>query len=253
MRRSSFAVLLVLASLSLGGTCGGADHTSGHLDMTGTWDVYRTYPGEPERGPDAAALRSVPGGYGVEMHFVCSSHLLPAGHVDIAGELRDSTVTLGSPDATWVGAVSGSTISGTFADPRGAGTWRAVKVPTATCKTYEVWGGTVDLGCGSPDDPEQNGYTLLGAATATHAFVGQYPWYYVVTRDFHQVRVDSVETTPGTFPGAESTSNVDPYLAAIGAPDGTAATVGAGRMSGDGLLRIGPETATTTVTVYLLP
>jgi hypothetical protein len=259
--RLGLAALVVLASQSLGGSCGGSEEFH-NTDVTGTWEVYRTYSGEPERGPDTAAISNAPGpGWGVQMHLPCSTYVLPAGKVDIAGELRDGTMTLTSPDASWVGhlAAAGDAISGTFSDTRGSGTWRAVKVATSRCTTYEVWGGTGDLGCSSFDghNPELYGYTFLGSARDTHTFAGRYPWYYVVTRDLNQVRVDTVETFAGWFPGSQCTGNVDSYQAMAGAPDGAACTVGAGSAPGlgyrGGYLRIGPETATTTIEVYVLP
>jgi hypothetical protein len=181
------APLLVLAALTACAGGGGANHDLQKSDLTGTWDVYLTFNGQPERGPDATAWQSIPGGYGLRWTALCSTYLVPNGHMDLAGELHGTTIALTSPEATWQGTVSDDrkSMSGTFVDTRGSGTWRAVRDAQARCATYEVWGGTTDLGCGSVEgyNPELYGYTLLGTAAATHTFTGQYPWYYVLTRD----------------------------------------------------------------------
>lgn len=261
MRRSAsgVAACALLALLSLGASCEAASEDVPHfrpLDVSGTWDVYRTYEGEPERGPDAASWSSSPDGWGVRMELLCSTRVLPEGHMAIAGEIAGTKVTLESATATWEGTVAGSTMTGTFSDTNGSGSWRAEKVAIARCRTYEVWGGTTDLGCGGGAgyEPQDHGYLLLGTATATYTFAGEYPWYYVVTRDRHVVLVDTVETTAGAYLGTESTGNVvGTYTAIGGAPDGGACAVGTGALSQGGFVRLAPATAPPSITVHVLP
>jgi hypothetical protein len=246
------ALALAAAAACTGGSSPAPERIAAP-SVEGTWNVYRTYAGEPERGPDAAAWSSSPDGGGVRMELLCSTAVLPGGHMAIAGEISpDAEVALWDPTAAWTGAVSGETMTGIFTDPHGAGTWRAEKVAEAQCATYEVWGGTTDLGCGSPADPALNGYALLGVATGTRTFAGTYPWYYVLTRDRNVVQVDSVETTAGTYPGTESTSNVSAYWELAGAPDGEACTVGTGELSRGGLVRIAGTDAPASITVVVL-
>jgi hypothetical protein len=187
--------------------------------VSGTWDVYRTYAGEPERGPDAAAWSNSPDGWGIRMELLCSTYVLPAGHMDLAGEISaDREISLADPSVAWTGTMSGDTMAGIFTDPHGSGTWRAQKVAEARCGTYEVWGGSTDLGCGSVAgyNPELYGYTLLGTATTTQTFTGEHAWYYVLTRDRNVVGVDTVETTAGTYLGPRA-RNVTAYEATAGA------------------------------------
>ena len=102
-----FLVVLVGLVLVACGPPAKEDTTFHNTDVTGTWDVYRTYTGGPEQGPDAAAFTNVVSGFGVRAQFACSSHVLPSGHMAIAGELHGTALTLSSSDATYVGTEIG--------------------------------------------------------------------------------------------------------------------------------------------------
>jgi len=259
MRRPRLPIvcLAVLCAHALA-ACGSKsteDTTFHNTDVTGTWDVYRTYAGEPERGPDAATFTNVASGYGVGVRFECSAHVLPAGHVNLAGELRGTALTLAADNASWVGTVAGATMDGELADSiGGSGTWRAVKVPAARCKTYEVWGGFTDLSCSTYTyEPQAHGYALLGSGTGTGTFEGSYLYYLVVTRDANQVQVDAVEPVPGTLLPVVCTGNLSSTPGTLASVDGAGYVVGNGSMSGGGYLRFDPWPTPTSIRVYIVP
>lgn len=229
------------------------------MDINGTYNLYRTYSGEPERGPDLAQIsNALTSGYGAGMHLPCSSYVLPNGWVDISGELHDNVLDLSaaSNSIVWVGTVNGDTISGTFSEIRGSGTWRAVKTNSSICATYEVYGGNTQLTCGGTDgyDPSQYGYTFLGTAVSSATFTGSYSYYTIVTRDFNVIHLDTVQGSNGAYFGTQSTGNATPYLNIGGAPDGLYATVGANRMSGGGYVDIDASSASlSSITVHIVP
>jgi hypothetical protein len=222
--------------------------------VTGAWNVYRTYAGEPERGPDAAAFSNVVSGFGVQAHFLCSSAVLPAGHVDIAGELHGTRIELVAPDATWVGTVTGASMDGELAESTGrAGTWRAQKVPAARCKTYEVWAADTGVCATDAYHPEEHGFTFIGTGTATATFAGSYHSYLVVTRDLNQVQVDAVETTPGTYLSSACDGNVSGSPGTLTSADGAGVVVGGGAISAGGFLWFDPPPTPTSIKVYVVP
>ncbi len=256
---SGAAACLTIALFVLVTSCGRSAPDSPRfqvLDVSGTWDVYRTYAGEPERGPDASTWTNVPDGYGIAMELLCSNTVLPETHVNIAGRWSGNGITLTDGSATWEGTLAGTTMTGTFSDPHGTGTWRAVKVGTARCGTYEVWGGNAPFPdfVNAPYTPEASNYVLLGTATATHTFVGQYTWYDVVTRGKNTVQVDTFEVGSGTYVGTGITGNVVGNPSEIGgAPNGTTCQLGTGEgFSSGGYLFVEPASAPTSLTVHVV-
>jgi hypothetical protein len=254
--------LIVLAAC--GGRSGKEKEEFSVLDVGGVWELYRTYDDGLERGPDASQWSNSGTGFGIRLDLLCSTYVVPGGHMALAGEIHGQSIAVsggpgGDDFAEWVGTVSGTTMAGTFAETREsiqrAGTWRAVKVPPMRCTTYEVYGGAAELGCGglAGYNPELNGYTFLGTDTSTATFDGEYDRYYVVTRDKNVVRVDSVETPAGEYPGTTgSDGNTTDYLNIRDPPDGMAAIVGAGAISQGGYVEIAPEFVATSITVHVL-
>ena len=228
-------------------------------DVHGTWNVYRTYAAKPEQGPDQAEWSNSGTGYGIRMHLSCSSYLLPHGDFDIAGEAHGNDLSLNIGTASvWSGSidVSAGTMSGTFTDLNGSGQWRAIRTQTSPCATYEVYGGNTFLPCGGAQgyDPSQYGYTLLGAAASSATFVGSYPYYTIVTRDFNVIRLDAVQGSDGAYFGTNSTGNTTGFPNIGGGPDGLYATVGANRMSGGGYVDIDASThAPSSIKVFIAP
>ena len=227
-------------------------------DLSGQWNVYRTYGGQPDRGPDLTTWSNSGTGYGIAMHAVCSTFVLPGGVVDIAGEIHDADVSLSSSDATWNGAVSASadSMSGTFSDSHGSGTWRAVRTTNGQCRTYEVYGGNSYLPCGGVEgyNPQNNAYTFLGSATTTQTFSGSYSYYVILTRDLNVIQLDTVQGSSGTYYGTISTGNTMGYASVGGPPDAQCAIVGAGRVSGGGYVDIDASaSAPNALTVILAP
>jgi len=234
--------LLVVAGLS---ACGGGDKGPGPFivkSVDGYWDVYRTYDGEPERGPDLTRWNNSGTGYGIEMHAVCSSTVLAAGGVDIAGEIFGSDLSLTNDTVAWEGTLDDvlGLMSGTFSDSRGNGTWRAEKTAEHACVTYEVYGGNMALPCGGIEgyNPEAHSYAFLGSAASTESFAGSFPYYVVVTRDYNVIHIDTVQGGVGAYFGTQCTGNTTDSINVGGAPDGFFATVGEGRMSGGGYIAI---------------
>jgi hypothetical protein len=255
------AGLVVLFSLLLAGCGGGgADVTVppfSVINVTGKWSVYRTYTGQPERGPDLAEWSNSGTGYGIKMHLPCSTYVLPNGWVDIAGEIHDDNISLSiGTSSNWSGTISGDNMSGTFTDINGSGTWRAAKTQSSQCITYEVYGGNAYLPCGGTQgyDPSKYGYTFLGTATSTATFNGSYSYYTIVTRDFNVIHLDTVQGSNGAYFGTTSTGNTTGYVNIGGVPDGLYATVGANRMSGGGYVDIDASAATlSSITVNITP
>jgi hypothetical protein len=222
---------------------------------SGFWNVYRTFEGSVEQGPDATSWSSTGTGYGIGMHSLCTRYFLD--DMGLSGEIHGDQLTLSSSTAQWSGTVQGDSMSGTLTETRGSGTWRAVRTAAATCNLYEVWGGDTALECGSTAGyhPESNGYTLLGTATSTQSFAGSssFSHYVIVTRDFNITHVDAVLCSDGAYYGTTSTGNTSDWDEIAGPPDGQAATVGAGTMGSGGYVTIDPADATTSITVYIAP
>jgi hypothetical protein len=229
-------------------------------NVTGTWNVYRTYTAQSERGPDLAEWSNSGTGYGIKMHLPCSTYVLPNLFVDIAGEIHGDNISLNiGTSSVWTGIidVNAGTMSGTFTDNNGSGTWRAVKTQTPQCVTYEVYGGNAYLPCGGTQgyDPSQYGYTFLGTATSSATFTGSYSYYTIVTRDFNVIHLDTVQGSNGAYFGTTSTGNTADYANVGGGPDGQYATVGANRMSGGGYVDINASGSAllSSITVYIAP
>ena len=66
------------------------------------------------------------------------------------------------------------------------------------------------------------------------------------------MKVDTVETTVGSYLGTDSTGNATSTTALGGAPDGVACTVGASRISGGGYVRIMPASMVPAITVHVV-
>ena len=254
-------VVLLLAAL-LGAACsgGGSDNPPPFTvtDLSGYWNVYRTYAGQPERGPDLTTWSNSGTGYGIAMHVECSTFVLPGGFVDIAGEIHDADVSLAYTDATWNGTVSAnaSSMSGSFSDSVGSGTWRAVRTTQPQCRTYEVYGGNSYLPCGGVEgyNPQNNAYTFLGSATTSRIFSGSFSYYVVLTRDLNIIQLDAVQGSDGTYYGTTSTGNTTDFASIAGPPDAQFAIVGAGRISGGGYVDIDASaSAPGSLTVILAP
>ena len=259
-REARPATLLLAGLLFSACSGGGTDSVPPFTvtDLSGQWSVYRTYAGQPERGPDLTEWSNSGTGYGIAMHAVCSTFVLPGAVVDIAGEIHDADVSLSSSDATWSGAVSAnaSSMSGTFSDSRGSGIWRAVRTTIGRCQTYEVYGGNSYLPCGGVEgyNPQNNAYAYLGSATATQTFPGTYSYYVILTRDLNVIQLDSVQGSNGTYYGTISTGNTIGYASVGGPPDAQFAIVGAGRISGGGYVDIDASaSAPDALTVILDP
>jgi hypothetical protein len=243
-------------------SCGsGGDNTAPQpfsvTNIAGTWNIYRTYTGQPEQGPDLTEWSHAPApGYGIKMSLLCSTYVLPSGYVDIAGEIHGDSISLSSgSSAFWSGTVNSGTMRGTFFDTNGSGMWRAVKTVSSQCATYEVYGGNTYLPCGGTQgyDPSLYGYTLLGTAVSSATFTGSYLYYTIVTRDFNVIHLDTVQGSNGAYFGTSSTGNTADYANIGAAPDGLYATVGANRMSGGGYVDINASAASlSSLTVHIV-
>lgn len=235
-------LILSLCLAACGGSGKGGPEPFVVKSVAGHWDVYRTYTGKPELGPDLTEWSNSGTGYGIKMHAICSSYVLPGGTVDIAGEIHDNNLYLDSGNASWQGMLAENLghMSGTFSDTRGTGTWRAVKTSNHSCVTYEVYGGNAALPCGGIEgyNPEEHSYTLLGSAAATATFTGTYNYYIFVTRDYNVIRLDTVQDGGSVYYGTQSTGNTTGADNVGGVPDGKCATVGDSRMSGGGYVYI---------------
>lgn len=259
-----FCFLLIAGMMCLLASCksegkGNTGQPFSQLDINGNYYIYRTYAGQPERGPDLAQIgNALVGGYGAGMHLVCSSYVLPNGWVDIAGELRGNILSMSviNTNISWTGTVNGDMISGTFNDTYGSGTWRAEKTQSLQCNTYEVYGGNTPLTCGGTDgyDPSQYGYTFLGTAVSSATFTASYKYYTIVTRDFNVIHLDTVQGSNGAYFGTNSTGNTLNYLNIGGSPDGSYATVGQDRMSGGGYVDVDASSVSlTSIVVHVVP
>jgi hypothetical protein len=193
------------------------------------------------------------------MHLPCSTYVLPNQFVDIAGEIHGDSISLNVGSlSVWAGNVDANagTMSGTFTDDIGSGTWRAVRTQTPKCVTYEVYGGNTYLPCGGVQgyDPSQYGYTFLGTGTSSATFMGSYSYYTIVTRDFNVIHLDTAQGSNGNYFGTTSTGNTTDYANVGGMPDGLYATVGANRMSGGGYIDINASTVSlASITVQIAP
>ena len=117
--------------------------------------------------------------------------------------------------------------------------WNSLKVITLGTGTYQVWGGNTlhELPDGGLDynyyytlAQLQQDYTLLGSASGTYTFNGEYNYYVVVCPDYHNpVYVDALQGSDGRYLGNLYTSgNTENRYNVFYAPDGQTAKIGTG-------------------------
>lgn len=197
-------------------------------DFSGSWNAYHTTIGVPgERGPDRLQVNQSDSNVTFNIYFKQGGSSTGTGTIN-GDHFTASWTDADGCSVSVEGTVNGDTATGTWSDNGGqSGIWRAERSSTPDNQgLYNVYGGNVYISDVAGYDPVAHGYTLLGTASFTKTFFGNFDYYLIGSQNNSTVRVDTVQGSNGNYYQTFTTGNTEDYLNIGGPPDGAVAIIG---------------------------